>query len=1158
MQKVTKYKCPSCKKVFTTLNGWINHVETMHPSDIPNGYTPTQYFYFLQTGKAGGSCVQCKRATDWNESTMKYSRFCRDPRCKEEYREIFKNRMRNMYDGKIHLLNDPEQQRKMMHARKISGDYKFKDSGSVEYVGSYEKDFLKMIDLFLRFPSSDIIGPSPHTYYYDYVNENDAENQGRKFYIPDFFIPSLNLEVEIKQNTNMHPKILAVDKVKETDKDNMMRKLTDVNYIKVSEKDYSDFFEYLLALKEDENAKPAFESSTIEPTGNGEWSEQDIAFVQNMNSVLSSFKYGWLHNGIPTTSFEFFGRDYRTMNPDKFFSNRCGVCWDFMLYQKETLRKRGITSENYYIELNGPLSPTHTFTIIPYMKKFIYIESSFGRTIGIWEAETRDDIFSYVIKNMLLESPASKKYQIYLINPGFRRYGLSTLEFMDTVADSGKRVRNYVYNANATLKPFVPDTVATEGAVFDFFRTLFLGPDDINEVKIAWEEKIFAGSNLIGGPPTTSKYITLKKILIDTKKDLISIQNINIRLLLFRMKEVYGEKRLDLIFDRTYYAPHISKFNKKKLSRSNMRITSLTTPLFFALELSIIFKELYAEYRDPTYAHIAKELYTETWLKEADTKSAPEVSTANLKNLSYTLQDHQLAFIKAFDQLKARLNLRGYLLGFEQGLGKTLTAIALAECKNAEKVYIVCPNTTKYDVWYKEIVSYYKKDVSDQIVICDKGIPPNAKNARFYITNNEAIGLMSKYIDRSAKSILIVDEVHNFRNKDGARVIELVDFQKDVNPDDILLLSGTPTKAVPNEIVPALLLLDPLFTEHAAKIYNTCFKFDNTMAMSIVQQRFGRVIYRKTKEILDLPPKNIVDMPMAIKNAEKFNMSNIRSEVTKLFNEIYGERLKENAVLRDEFISLVYKYSKATEAATNRYLNWIIKTVNTERSMSLHELDRQMVDNFITDFIRPNIKDPAVLARVKWLETNFIRMEQSSMGKAVGAIYPPYRAELFIALYEENKDVVLNMILTNTRKTVIFSQIRPVVEYIYNDLIKEGIGAVKVVGGMTNRSDSIDAFKNDDNIEVLVATSQTLGTGQTFVGANQMFFYGKPWRATDFDQCSDRIHRIGQRSEVNIYSIILASDEYNLSNRMDTIMNWSADMFSTSMKIEDISGETSS
>lgn len=252
MQKVKYYKCPSCKKVYNSLTPWCTHMTNCHPELIPPSWTPTRYFYYLQTKKDRGSCIICKGETEWLESRMKYARFCNNPKCKEAYREQFKNRMINSY-GKVCLLDDPEQQRKMLAAKKNSGYYEFSDESKVEYVSSYEQHFLMMLDHLFRITGNDIMGPSPHTYYYEYKNPEDRENEGRKFYIPDYYIPSLNLEIEIKQNTSTHPKILKIDKVKEKCKDEMMKSNPAINYIKIVDKNYDEFFKFIIYNKDNVN-----------------------------------------------------------------------------------------------------------------------------------------------------------------------------------------------------------------------------------------------------------------------------------------------------------------------------------------------------------------------------------------------------------------------------------------------------------------------------------------------------------------------------------------------------------------------------------------------------------------------------------------------------------------------------------------------------------------------------------------------------------------------------------------------------------------------------------------------------------------------------------------------------------------------------------------
>lgn len=238
--------CKFCDTFFYDVSDLVAHVEKKHSDEIPEDMTPWQYVYFLRTGKKNGKCIICKNLTDWNEKTHKYNRFCNNPACKEKYKEEFRKRMIGKY-GKVSLLNDPEQQKKMLANRRISGVYLWSDHiHETPYTGSYEQSFLEFLDHVLNFNPEDVIGPSPHTYYYVYENE-------KHFYIPDFFIPSLNLEIEVKDggdNPNTHQKIQSVDKVKEKLKDQVMISNNAFNYIKIINKDNQRIIKYLEKAKE--------------------------------------------------------------------------------------------------------------------------------------------------------------------------------------------------------------------------------------------------------------------------------------------------------------------------------------------------------------------------------------------------------------------------------------------------------------------------------------------------------------------------------------------------------------------------------------------------------------------------------------------------------------------------------------------------------------------------------------------------------------------------------------------------------------------------------------------------------------------------------------------------------------------------------------------
>lgn len=248
MRNRKKIHCQFCDTYFLDPDAYAKHLEEVHKDFLPTGFTGWRYYYFQKTGKLKGKCVMCGKETRWNETTHKYNRFCDSPQCKEKYREIFKERMVGKY-GKVSLLNDPEMQKKMLANRKISGVYSWSDNPMIKipYTGSYEKAFLEFLDMDLHFDPKDIISPSPHTYYYDYNGE-------KHFYFPDFFIPSLNLEVEIKDggsNPNTHHKIQDVDKVKERLKDAVMKSNKNTfNYIKIEDKNHFKFLQFLNIAKQ--------------------------------------------------------------------------------------------------------------------------------------------------------------------------------------------------------------------------------------------------------------------------------------------------------------------------------------------------------------------------------------------------------------------------------------------------------------------------------------------------------------------------------------------------------------------------------------------------------------------------------------------------------------------------------------------------------------------------------------------------------------------------------------------------------------------------------------------------------------------------------------------------------------------------------------------
>lgn len=287
-QKNTAVKCKLCEKKLVSKQALISHIERVHAASIPKGWSSARYENYLRTGKTEGRCVECHKPTTWNETTGKYNRMCGSEACRKKSRERASKNYIGLH-GKPYSINNPEQQAKMIYGRKNSGTYIFEDDKGktyeAKYDSSYGLDFLEMIDTLLSWDGQDVSAPSPHVYWYEY--------EGKKhFYIPDVYLHTINCEVELKDggdNPNMHPKIQAVDKVKEAAKDKVMESLKgQVNYIKICNKDYSEFFAMLSRLKaQDECPLPKWESK-LEPALEAS-SHMDICRVTDGNKLSQRF-----------------------------------------------------------------------------------------------------------------------------------------------------------------------------------------------------------------------------------------------------------------------------------------------------------------------------------------------------------------------------------------------------------------------------------------------------------------------------------------------------------------------------------------------------------------------------------------------------------------------------------------------------------------------------------------------------------------------------------------------------------------------------------------------------------------------------------------------------------------------------------------------------
>ncbi|WP_372651370.1 DEAD/DEAH box helicase [Halobacteriovorax sp.] len=116
----------------------------------------------------------------------------------------------------------------------------------------------------------------------------------------------------------------------------------------------------------------------------------------------------------------------------------------------------------------------------------------------------------------------------------------------------------------------------------------------------------------------------------------------------------------------------------------------------------------------------------------------------------------------------------------------------------------------------------------------------------------------------------------------------------------------------------------------------------------------------------------------------------------------------------------------------------------------------------------------------------------------------------------------LKVISKSGEKALVFSQFTQFLKIVQERLIKEGIEFSYLDGQTNNREEVIDEFKEQENKTAFLISLKAGGYGLNLTEARYCFLLDPWWNPAVEGQAIDRIHRIGQKSEV--YAIKLLSE----------------------------------
>ena len=446
------------------------------------------------------------------------------------------------------------------------------------------------------------------------------------------------------------------------------------------------------------------------------------------------------------------------------------------------------------------------------------------------------------------------------------------------------------------------------------------------------------------------------------------------------------------------------------------------------------------------------------------------------------LKDLDLNGYKLFDYqvegIKYGLTHQNWLLLDEQGLGKSLQAIKLAEYKkhhmDLKHCLIVCGvNSLKWN-WQREIEKFcrYEKGIVLGTKVNSKGRIVtttieetkqqimNCPEEFFWIINIERMrvtkqGLKEKstivdclnyQAEQGNLGMLVVDEVHKIKDINSQQTVGIMALDKRISK---LLMTGTLLVNNPHDLFCPMSICGLI--SYNKYVFDSKFIVKDEYRNEIGYQNMDElhnILYksslRRTKELLDLPPK-----------IYKQEWLELNKDEQNVFDQIIGKASFKLDKIEEpnEMVAIITRMRQATVASE----------LLTSKKITSTKFER------LNDIL-----------------------EEAQLNNQKVLVFCPFTKALELGLEYCKK--------------------------YHPKIVKGGMGA--------SIQKVVDEHENTEGFSILFAQEATLGVGYTLKNTSVVIFLSPPWSRATYDQCVDRTHRYGQKNTVQVIDL-LAKDTYD-------------------------------
>jgi hypothetical protein len=426
------------------------------------------------------------------------------------------------------------------------------------------------------------------------------------------------------------------------------------------------------------------------------------------------------------------------------------------------------------------------------------------------------------------------------------------------------------------------------------------------------------------------------------------------------------------------------------------------------------------------------------------------------------LMRHQARFVE-----EVRGGHRTFLLADEPGLGKTAQALLAASVSNSYPLLVVVPNVVKTN-WAREVELWTPGRTAT--VVHGDGKDVDAFSD-VVIVNYEVLDRHVGWLGRFGFKGMVVDEAHFIKNLKSER------------SKNVLALSRSIRAAQPRALMIAL-TGTPLINDidDFRAIWQFLGWIDDKKPLSTLMEKL---------EDTGLTPADFGFFAEA--RQAVIDMGIVRRKKVDVAADIPARRVADIPVELDDDLG---RSIRAAEAALTARL---LATYRRVRSLKPDADDEDLI----------RVVAHAELEESKGAGTgdNVFTMVRR-IGQAKAGLAADYTAQL----------------ARNVGKVVFFAKHIDVMDAAEAHFAKVGLKSVSIRGDQSSkaRQSAIDAFDNDPEVSVVVASLTAAGVGLNLQAASNVVLAELSWTSAEQTQAIDRVHRIGQALPVTAWRIIAA------------------------------------